>query len=34
MEKGLKGKLSGTVSAVNIAALRDAFAQTLLMTCP
>jgi 2-oxoacid:acceptor oxidoreductase gamma subunit (pyruvate/2-ketoisovalerate family) len=34
MEKGLKGKLSGTVSAVNIAALRDAFEQTLLMTCP
>jgi 2-oxoacid:acceptor oxidoreductase gamma subunit (pyruvate/2-ketoisovalerate family) len=34
MEKGLKGKLSGTVSAANIAALRDAFEQTLLMICP
>ena len=34
MEKGLKGKLSGSVSAANIAALRDAFEQTLLMTCP
>jgi 2-oxoacid:acceptor oxidoreductase gamma subunit (pyruvate/2-ketoisovalerate family) len=33
MEKGLKGKLSDTVSAANIAALRDAFEQTLLMTC-
>ena len=30
MEKGLKGKLSSTVSAANIAALRDAFEQTLM----
>ena len=30
MEKGLKGKLSGTVSAVNIAVLRDAFEQTFI----
>jgi 2-oxoacid:acceptor oxidoreductase gamma subunit (pyruvate/2-ketoisovalerate family) len=30
MEKGLKGKLSSTVSAANIAALRDAFEKTLM----
>jgi Pyruvate/2-oxoacid:ferredoxin oxidoreductase gamma subunit len=30
MEKGLKGKLSSTVSAANFAALRDAFEQTLM----
>ena len=30
MEKGLKGKLSGAVSAANFAALRDAFEQTLM----
>ncbi|MGZ6236948.1 MAG: 2-oxoacid:acceptor oxidoreductase family protein [Syntrophales bacterium] len=29
MEKGLKGKLSGAVSAANIVALRDAFEQTI-----
>ncbi len=34
MEKGLKSRLSSAVSAANIAALRDAFEQTLLMTCP
>jgi 2-oxoacid:acceptor oxidoreductase gamma subunit (pyruvate/2-ketoisovalerate family) len=34
MEKGMKSKLSSAVSAANIAALRDAFEQTLLMTCP
>ena len=32
MEKGLKGKLSSTVSAANIAALRDAFERTLMKT--
>ena len=32
MEKGLKGKLSGTMSAANIAALRDAFEKTLIKT--
>ena len=30
MEKGLKGRLSGAVSAANFAALRDAFEQTLI----
>jgi 2-oxoacid:acceptor oxidoreductase gamma subunit (pyruvate/2-ketoisovalerate family) len=30
MEKGLKGKISGAVSAANIAVLRDAFEQTLI----
>lgn len=30
MEKGLKGKLSSAASAANFAALRDAFAQTLI----
>ena len=32
MEKGLKGKISGAVSAANIAVLRDAFEQTLIQT--
>jgi len=32
MEKGLKNKLSSTVSAANVAALRDAFEQTLVKT--
>jgi 2-oxoacid:acceptor oxidoreductase gamma subunit (pyruvate/2-ketoisovalerate family) len=32
MEKGLKGKLPSTVSAANIAALRDAFEKTLMIT--
>ena len=32
MEKGLKGKLPSTVSAANIAALRDAFEKTLMKT--
>jgi len=32
MEKGLKSKLSSAVSAANIAALRDAFEQTLITT--
>jgi len=32
LEKGLKGKLSATVSAANVSALRDAFAQTLIKT--
>jgi Pyruvate/2-oxoacid:ferredoxin oxidoreductase gamma subunit len=30
MEKGLKCKLSSAVSAANVAALRDAFEQTLM----
>jgi pyruvate ferredoxin oxidoreductase gamma subunit len=32
MEKGLKSKLSSTVSAANIAALREAFEKTLMKT--
>ena len=32
MEKGLKGRLSGSASSDNFAALRDAFAQTLIKT--
>jgi 2-oxoacid:acceptor oxidoreductase gamma subunit (pyruvate/2-ketoisovalerate family) len=32
IEKGLKGKISSAVSAANIAALRDAFEQTLMKT--
>ncbi len=32
MEKGLKAKLSSAVSAANIVALRDAFAQTIMKT--
>jgi 2-oxoacid:acceptor oxidoreductase gamma subunit (pyruvate/2-ketoisovalerate family) len=34
MEKGMKSRLSSAVFTANVAALRDAYERTLVMTCP